>query len=62
MTRPSPAPRSGGFDGIDLLIVTGIGVLAAVTALQWLIGNAAALLDGQPETPSGSNTRTSPVC
>src|SRR3954454_2824110 len=46
MTRPAPH-REGGFDGIDLLIVTGIGVLAAVTTLQWLIGNEAALLDGR---------------
>jgi type IV secretion system protein VirD4 len=46
MTRPAPR-REGGFDGIDLLIFTGVGVLAAVTTLQWLIGNAAALLDGR---------------
>jgi type IV secretion system protein VirD4 len=44
MTRPAATPRNAGFDGIDLMIFIGIGAIAAVALLQWLIGNAAALL------------------
>jgi type IV secretion system protein VirD4 len=44
MTRPAPTARAAGFDGIDLMIGIGIGVIAALALLQWLIGNVAALL------------------
>ena len=44
MTRPATTSRAAGFDGIDLMIFIGIAAIAAVALLQWLIGNAAALL------------------
>lgn len=44
MTRPAPTARGAGFDGVDLMIFLGIGVIVALTGLQWLIGNVAALL------------------
>jgi type IV secretion system protein VirD4 len=44
MTRPTATSRGAGVDDIDLMIAVGVGVIAAVALLQWLIGNVAALL------------------
>jgi type IV secretion system protein VirD4 len=46
MSRPNAASRSAGPDGIDIAIGLFIGMVAAIASVQWLIGNAAALLDG----------------
>ena len=44
MTRPQQPGRGGGFTGADIAMAAVVLGAAALAAVQWLIGNAAALL------------------